>query len=230
MAKQEKRFSGDETCGHCKNSAPMEIVRDFSQVASHEDPRSGYEWEAGEVFELLLCPACRSISLRSYFWHDAMDPSEVKFRLLHPVEAKSIAGLPQNLQGAYEEAQRVRAVAPNAYGVLLGRLLELVCEDREATGDTLHRRLQHLASIGEIPEKLVRVADGIRNLRNLGAHAGYAELTAAEIPILDDLCRAILGYVYEAPALASQAEAHLEQLKQRGSSRSKKKAARKKSK
>lgn len=223
MALRDKRFTGDQECGHCKNFAPMEIVRDYSQVSSHEDPRSGYQWDAGEVFELLLCPACRKVFLRSYFFHDAMDPSEVEFRILYPAESRGIVGLPNALQSAYEEALRVREIAPNAYGVLLGRLLELVCEDRKAEGKTLHLRLQHLASNGDIPEKLVRVADGLRNLRNLGAHAGYAELTPAEIPILDDLCRAILGYVYEAPQLANTAERHLQELKRRGSKRSKRK-------
>ena len=223
MAQRDRRFSGDQECGHCGNTAPMEIVREYSQVSSHEDPRSGYQWESGEVFELLLCPACRKVSLRAYFWHDAMDPSEVEFRILYPSESRGILGLPKALESAYEEALRVRAIAPNAYGVLLGRVLELVCEDREAQGKTLHLRLQYLAANGEIPDKLVRVANGLKNLRNVGAHAGYAELTPAEIPILDDLCRAILGYIYEAPTLAETAEKHLKELKGRGSKRSSKK-------
>jgi Domain of unknown function (DUF4145) len=63
----------------------------------------------------------------------------------------------------------------------------------------LNKKLNDLAEKGEIPTKLVEVAHSLRKLRNFGAHASLGELTRDEIPILDDLCRAILEYVYNAP-------------------------------
>jgi hypothetical protein len=89
----------------------------------------------------------------------------------------------------------------------------MVCEDRSAGGKDLHSKLQDLATKGEIPTKLVGVADSLRNLRNVGAHAVLGELSNAEVPILDDLCKAILEYVYSAPYLAKQAEDRLNSLK-----------------
>jgi len=71
MGPTEKRFTGTECCGHCSNSAPMEIVAEYSTVKSYDDyPRSNIAWEAGTVYQLLACPACENISLRSYYWHD----------------------------------------------------------------------------------------------------------------------------------------------------------------
>ena len=66
---------------------------------------------------------------------------------------------------------------------------------------------------GEIPAKLVDVAAGIRRLRNIGAHADLGELTEGELPVLDDLTRAILEYVYSAPLLAKEAEKRFARLK-----------------
>jgi hypothetical protein len=148
-----------------------------------------------------------------------MDPPDVEFETLYPYGSKLPLGLPETVGKAYESALKVRPIDANAFSVLLGRVLDLVCIDRKAGGKTLNEKLNDLASKGEIPEKLVRVAKGLRQFRNVGAHAELGELTAAEVPILEDLTRAILEYVYSAPLLASQAEQRLEQLKNKESER-----------
>lgn len=208
-------FSGSIKCGHCQNVAPMEVVAQHSQVQEHEDDYSGMRWEEGYVYELLRCPACANVSLRRYFWRDAT-PEDVTFQLLYPSPSqRRTIGLPPKIERAYEAAGRVRSLDANAYGVLLGRLLDLVCEDRGAQGDTLAARLHSLAQKGEIPEKLVGVAHRLRQFRNVGAHADLGELTAEEVPMLDQLCVAILEYVYTAPHMATMAQQHLDKLKGR---------------
>ncbi len=216
MASKEKRFSGTTRCKHCANSAPMEIVADYSAVRSYDDyPRSNLSWDAGNVYELMRCPACDNVTLRTYYWHEMGEPSDVEFTTLYPSEVDRPVGLPDSLARAFDAAQKVRNIDANAYGVLLGRLLELVCQDRNATGRFLGNKLADLASKGEIPEKLVGVAIGLKDLRNVGAHPTLGELTAAELPIMDRLCRAILEYVYSAPYIAQQAETCFQQLKEK---------------
>jgi hypothetical protein len=165
--------------------------------------------EAHTGYELCTCPACKGVTLRTYFWHDAMDPEDVSFKILYPQAEKTQNGLPLSVQKAYEAAQKVRHIDANAYGVLLGRVLEIVCQDRGASGDPLDKKLKNLADKDEIPEKLVAVAAGLRQLRNIGAHASLGELTESELPVLNDLTRAILDYVYPAPYLASTASTRL---------------------
>ena len=97
----------------------------------------------------------------------------------------------------------------------MGRVLDLVCEDRRASGDSLDKRLRSLADDGEIPAKLVDVATGLRRLRNIGAHADLGELTGSDLPVLDDLTRAILEYVYSAPHLAREAQERFAKLKKK---------------
>jgi hypothetical protein len=214
MTKQEKSFTAPIKCGHCQNTTPMEIAAEASTVREYSDDRSGETWEAGVVYQLSKCPACDNMTLRSYDWHSGyMDGSDVEHKTLYPVGEKTLRGLPQKIDSAYQAAQKVRNVDANAYGVLLGRVLELVCEDRGASGRTLDKKLENLAHNNEIPSKLVNVAAGLRKLRNIGAHAGLGELTPAELPVLDDLTRAILEYVYSAPFLANEAEERLTRLK-----------------
>ena len=73
--------------------------------------------------------------------------------------------------------------------------------------------LKDLSNRNEIPEELVDVAKGLKDLGNLGAHAGIGEMSEKEIPILKALSRAILEYIYSAPYLASIAEKKLKDLK-----------------
>jgi len=107
----------------------------------------------------------------------------------------------------------VKNIDSNAFGVLIGRLLELVCIDRSAQGGTLAHQLQDLASKGEIPGRLADMAQQLRQLRNVGAHATLGELTPAEVPLAQDLCTSILEYVYVAPQTIASVQARLDALK-----------------
>lgn len=113
-------------------------MRDF------EDSRSGLLWEEGPVYQILLCPACNNITLRKCYWHSLrFDPdAPVNFETLYPSLDLDPAGLPAKIQRAYDEAKRIRNIDANAYGVLLGRLIELVCDDRNAIGATLAEKYQ----------------------------------------------------------------------------------------
>jgi hypothetical protein len=214
MSRTEPRLSSPVSCNHCGNVAPMKIVACYSDVNMHED--GPHSWESGDIYELLLCPACNSVNLRAYFWHEGMDSEEdVTFRTLFPTPSRLPLGLPEEIKKAYEAALKVRTIDPNAFGVLIGRTIEMVCVDREASGRFLSDKLKSLADKGEIPEKLARIASALTKLRNVGAHAELGELTAEEVPILDDLCRAVLNYVYNAPFLAQKAEDALNALKEK---------------
>lgn len=90
--------------------------------------------------------------------------------------------------------------------VLIGRVMDMVCRDRGANGHFLGNKLADLATKGEVPQKLVEVAEKLTKLRNVGAHAELGELTTREVPIVEDLCCALLDYIYTAPHLAKRAD------------------------
>jgi hypothetical protein len=55
-------------------------------------------------------------------------------------------GLPPGVQREWDAAMRIRRVSPNAFAVLLGRVLDQICIDRKAEGKFLHKRIDHLVS------------------------------------------------------------------------------------
>ena len=214
----KKSYSEPWNCAHCGNRAPMEILASTSRLEQLESD-NGPNLEVGYIYQTLICPACSEIIFRRYFWFDTFDPEDAVFELLYPSPQSLPAGLPKEIARAFEAAKRVRPIDPNAYGTLLGRVLEKVCMDRGAKGRFLGNKLDDLAARGEIPSKLVDVANGLKDLRNVGAHAELGELTVGEVPVLDELTRAILEYVYSAPALARRAEALLAKLRKKSSLR-----------
>jgi hypothetical protein len=215
MTENTPAFTAMRKCEHCENKAPMLIATIYSQVDAHEEDvgQFGHHWEEGYVHELLECPACKGVILRRYYYHDQMDWEAEEHQTLYPVAQGLMDGLPQSVERAYESARRVRNVDPNAFGVLLGRVLDGVCKDRGAEGDSLYKRLEFLATRGDIPSNLVVVAHSLRQLRNVGAHGDLGELTPKEIPLLEDLTRAILEYVYRAPLLATRAAERVQRLR-----------------
>jgi len=221
MTNIKKEVTGFLTCGHCGNHAPMDIVVNYflSTKSIYDDPEDEYyhryDPEEGYRFKLLLCLACKEVTIWKYFESDLIDEELIKIEILYPSDKLKLTGLPSQIQRAYEISLKVRVIDANAYAVLLGRILEMVCEDRKATGKDLNNKLKDLAAKGEIPEKLVGVADNLRHLRNVGAHFSFGELTREEIPILDDLCRAILEYVYSAKYLTNKAVQRVERFKEK---------------
>lgn len=225
MLNGKKETTGFLTCSYCGNYAPMDIVVNYylSTKPTYDDPEDEYyyrhEPEHGYRFKLLLCKACGEITIWKYFEADFIDDDQIKIETIYPTDKSKLLGLPYSIQKAYEISLKVRVIDVNAYAVLLGRILEMVCDDRKAIGKNLYEKLEDLAAKREIPEKLVGVAHNLRQLRNVGAHASFGELTHDEIPILDDLCRAILEYVYSAIYLAKKAERRVEQLKEKQKSK-----------
>lgn len=198
-------------CGHCGNVAPFTIKAVDSRVVerSHEL----MTWDAGDVFQIMECPSCRGVIFGKYAYHEHFCDEGVEYQILYPTERGFPIGLPDSVSKAFEAAQSVKNINANSLGVSLRRVMEVVCKDRGAIGKTLNEQLQDLSKRKEIPSKLVDVANGVRNLGNVGAHAGLGELTSEEVSILDDLTRAILEYVYSAPLLALKAQGSLQKLK-----------------
>lgn len=197
-------------CGHCGNRVPMKSVAKHTEVGNdgNDDP-----WVRS--WELMLCPTCTNVTLLDAPWcepesYPGWSPS---VEVIYPCRREAPSGLPDTVLRAFTAAMKVRNVDANAFGVLLGRVLELVCENRGAQGHFLGNKLVDLASRGEIPGKLAAVAEGLKDLRNAGAHPSLGELTPDEVPVLEDLTRALLEYLYSAPILAQRAEERLASLK-----------------
>jgi hypothetical protein len=190
----------------------MPIVADYSQVRDHEANDGSMVWSEGNVYEILRCPACDRVTFQRGYFHDQF-LDEWQPVVLYPIDAKKVDGLPPAIERAYTAALAVKGIEAHAFAVLAGRLLEMICVDKGAQGSSLLEQLKSLAQTGVIPQQLIDIANGLRNFRNIGAHAAGVQLSENEVPVIDALCRAILEYVYGAPYLVSLAQETLDKLK-----------------
>jgi hypothetical protein len=178
------------------------------QQESPEGPEDRTGWK------LAQCPACLKVTLVETKWCPPdIDESQECWHFLYPLPVSAPQGLPADVALSYAAARKVRNIDSNAFAVLLGRVLDKVCIDKQVTGASLYDRLTKLANTGEIPPRLAEMAQQLRQLRNIGAHADLGELTPREVPILDALCRAVLEYVYTAPAMLKRVETRMKRLK-----------------
>lgn len=201
-------------CRHCENISRMDIEGNVFVDESWEDPQYGPGPDQGTHYDILKCPACHKINIVTYFTHEAMESEEdINYEFLYPQYSENLQGLPENILVSYKAAEKVKSIDVNAYAILMRRLLEQVCIDSGASSGTLAAMLTELASKGEIPQKLVKVATGLKDFGNIGAHAGSGNLSKEEIPIVNALCNAILEYIYSAPYLVAIAENKLKQIK-----------------
>ena len=206
-------------CRHCGNKAPMEILVLKSFVEQHEDhsdPRFPLQWDAGFIYQVLRCYSCKDVTVYQVAVHTGLDPEYIDRSydtILYPSATESPRALPKPIQAAWDAAMRVRKVDPNAFSVLLGRVLDVICAEENARGDTLYKRVEQLAVEKIFPEHLTKAAHGLRKLRNFGAHGDLGQLSESDAPLLQSLCAALLMHLYTVPTLARDAEERLEMLK-----------------
>lgn len=209
----KKEFSEAIVCRHCGNKSCMEIVSRGSRLeVEYENGAPAYDY--GFYCHVLHCPACENLTLRRAEegpWIDMYD--RASWEIVYPRNEVSLENLPADIQSAYDAACKVKGVDANFFAMGLRRVLEYVCKDKNASGRTLQDKLNNLAEQEIIPKTLAEMAHQLRALGNVGAHPELGELSPKEIPVLGDICRAILEYVYYAPALIAKVEGRLKELK-----------------
>ena len=205
------RQSEPYQCLNCGNTAPMYIRGQHSVILKESDDQ---QIQLLQMYDLLECPMCNKPTLRSYMWLEPSgDPMDVVFQRLYPQEPEAPAALPDTIKRAYLAAERIKCFDPNAYGVLAGRMLELVAQDQGSVKTNLDAALVDLKKRKIIPEQIFKTADRLKDLRHIGGHAGLGSLTKDEVPILSELCSAIIFHLYVIPALINKADATIKALR-----------------
>jgi len=118
----------------------------------------------------------------------------------YPKSGRLHKSVPEVISKVYEEAYRIRSIAPNAFAVQIRRALEAICADRGETKGNLATRLKNLSSKGEIPPVLSEASDILRLLGNVGAHGLSESVHPLQAYALDDFFHVIIEYLYVAPS------------------------------
>lgn len=202
-------------CPHCGNTTPQSLEGTCA--------RPPYKPEGAHYFFLAQCQTChkgltyRSMDETSFDCATAdelFDASNCELvwpsvNILHPC-------VPASISKIYTEASAIKTRAPNAFAGQIRRSLEAVCADRGTTRRTLAQNLDELVQRGEIPQTLSDMTDILRQMGNVGSHAGDEEIAPEYVDVLDDFFRVVIEYVYVAPHKVTEFRARLNYARQTG--------------
>lgn len=187
-------------CPHCGNRAPQQLVH-VQRFLAYGFSKDGTRDEHGyfSTYFVAKCETCGEILL----YLDEFDDIEEKFfiqaYLVWPDKRELHPSVPKKVRDCYEEAARIRQIAPNAFAGQIRRALEAICDDKGIAKAKLIEMIEELGNCGLIPPTLVEISHILRGQGNIGSHADSESVKPGDVPILDDFFRLIVDYAYVAP-------------------------------
>lgn len=188
-------------CPHCGNRAPQKLIRRQRYLERTWSGPDGAEIDPTHWSTfIVVCETCGQILLYDNLADETDDAHFDTCELVYPRSARLHISVPRRIAEVYEEASRIREIAPNAFAVQIRRALEALCEDRGVRKGALQTRLRTLTESREIPPVLAEASEVLRLLGNVGAHRSDESVHPLLATAIDDFFRAIVEYVYVAPS------------------------------
>jgi len=187
-------------CPHCGNEAPQRLI------CTHKYTRHRYAKGSDSpsinypsAYYVAICETCNHILL----YHTINEIKESKdFHLAErfwPDPKDHSVDLPETVRECYEEAKRIKKIAPDAFAGQIRKALEAICQERKAKGDTLHQCLKELESRGEFPHTLAEIANTLRLVGNEAVHKPGKIVKPEYVQAIDEFFYAVIAYVYVFP-------------------------------
>jgi len=188
-------------CPHCGNRAPQRLIHKqvyFERVWSVKDGSESKPVPCSMF--VAVCETCSYLLIYENFGDQLEENQFHRCSLVFPKAGRLHNAVPDRIADVYEEAHRIKEIAPNAFAVQIRRALEALCEDRGVRHGNLQQRLQDLADKGDIPPMLAEASDALRLLGNIGAHGVGESVHPLLANAVEEFFRAIVEYVYVAPS------------------------------
>ena len=150
-----------------------------------------------EEFTYLVCARCqRPMVLTRNDYGGGFEEDEY-YRAYPALQRQISFALPEGVRRAYDEAVKTeQAKAWMATAVMAGQALEAVCKDYDSTIRTISDGLRKLLAAGVISQELFEWGNGLRVVRNRGAHATSRPVNADDARFALDFLQALLEIVY----------------------------------
>ena len=181
-------------CPHCCNRAPHTLLCSQHYESIGWTTADGDKMPYDAMYFIARCETCKEIII----YHSIEDNDFNSSELIWPSVGLDQT-VPKEISHIYEEAVRIKHIAPNAFAVQIRRALEALCKDRKTKNQSLARQLKELSDKGEIPTTLSEASDILRLIGNVGAHASETDVHPLQAMAIDNFFKAIVEYVYVSP-------------------------------
>jgi hypothetical protein len=161
-----------------------------------------YIEEVGDPVEYTYtsCPRCSSpILLSRAYDYDEGGSFRGAYRREYPPLGRRIGfATPIAVRNAYDEAVRCEdAKAWMAVAVMVGRALEAICRDFDDTSTSIADGLRKMLDAGAISQELYEWGDGLRLVRNEGAHATQVRVSRKDATFALDFLQALIEILFD---------------------------------
>ncbi len=197
-------------CIECAGRTAHKVLAS-ADIRGNEDYADGNSFSWAIDNQIVQCLGCKAVSFRKASWDDAdWDPANEKNynvnETLYPsrVEGVKCLGddtyyLPTNVRRIYDETlMTLSNQAPVLAGIGLRALLEMVCKEKNATGDNLLKKIESLVDTRVLTPENAAILHKIRALGNDAAHEASPH-SDEQLRLAMDIIEHLLKYVYILP-------------------------------
>ena len=213
----KKRCAKIAFCPHCGNETThlLLYIHDCEEIFTKADGDGKDEWRLAMQYYFTVCETCKQPLLYGDL-HVCEDKEDFQTSHLYwPKRKMLFDNVPQRIKEYYEEAIRIKRIAPNSFAGQIRKCLEALCDDRKIKGNNLSIRLKKLANSGEIPKHFIEMADILRFFGNIGVHATETNIRSLPVDTIDDFFTAIIEYVYGFPSRIEEIKQSYKEYKQK---------------
>lgn len=178
------------TCPECDAPQVFRIAHRHVQYTSNMDMPEEYTYA--------VCPECAGpVVLVRENYGNGFD--ETGYSRAYPALNRRLSfDVPKSVRHSYDEAVRCeQSKAWTAEAVMVGRALEAICTDFDPSVRSIHDGLQRMLAAGAISQELHDWGDGLRLVRNEGAHAGPERISANDAKVALDFLQALIEILFD---------------------------------
>ena len=207
------------TCYHCGNTGALDYKSTVAwrneeiEYGSLGEVLSGYLVEHID-WNLYECPVCNNPTLIRDYVYDAgsyCDYADQELTTVFPSALINKTGVPTEIANAFDAAVKTKGIDPAICLLSLRRVLEMIAKDKDATGDTLEKKIKYLVENKTLPDMLNDACWIIRKLGNAAAHADDPKDYAYDVDKVIEYVAVIIEYLYSLPKRIKDAKIKIEQ-------------------
>lgn len=183
-------------CPHCNNRS--KFYTKYNITVHVGDHTYGFQTD---FHYLCQCEFCQDV-LYVKCWKVDIDPDwHLQYEAHYPMGSHlGGEGIPPLIYAAaYEASKCLNVSAYLATAVMCRRTIESIVKDQGATGSNLAAAIKTLVDQNSLPASMGDLADLVRIVGNIGAHASHEEVTQEQAQSMFNLTRALVDALYVTP-------------------------------
>lgn len=192
------------TCYHCGNTGLLKVEYCHNEEFGgpvYDIVGDVVDFELREYFKwnMLICPVCRMITLAEEYTNESYQGHFWETSTLYPTTKIDFEGVPESIKSAFESAMKVKNIDTRICLLSLRMVLEAICKDKGAKGNSLEKMIEDMIANKVLPEMFDDACWVIRQLGNSAAHADKRVYNAHQVEQTIGFMKDIINYLYTLP-------------------------------